>query len=807
MYALRLFGGFALDEGPAVLSGKAGQRHRIALLVLLALAQPRPLTRDKLLGHLWPERDTRRARNLLSQAVHALRKALGPEAILAAGDELRLNPRVVTSDAAEFVEALDAGDRERAVELYEGPLLDGVFLVDSNGFEQWLDGERSRLRAAYLQALADLADDALERGDPAGALIWLQRLAQEDPHDARVALRLMATLEAAGDPAGAIRQATAHAALLRSDFDAEPNPEVMALAERIRKAPAPAAANGGGPEPPSIPADEATFLSPVPDSSGTGGLRRSSAARRAGSGAPQRPDSHRPPSAARPRRPWARSAQLTGTLALLGFAGWSLADAFGTGPREIQRLAVLPLENLMGDPAQDYFVAGMHDALVAELSQIGALTVLSRQSVLRYRGSDKGLPLIARELGVDALVEGSVFRAGDSIRITVQLVRADPEEHLWAHSYPATFGEALGLQRQVARALALAVRASMAPEAQAGPENARSVDPAAQEAYLRGLYHLERQAMMVAEPTPEILAALSTAIRYLEEAVALDPDWSAAHGKLALAYHWLASRSRSTHAREFFPRAKAAALRALALDPTEAQAHASLGFVLYQHEWDWQGAETSIGRALALDPNSHHGIYADFLLAAGRHDEAILHFREALARNPLSELLKHRLANAYSCAGRYDEAVAELEELKARTGENPRPDQIAWLAHSLGRAHLRRGALAEAVAELERAVALSDSLSLAVMSLAEMYAHAGRLDDARALVARTAERSGGAMGFPAHVFAALGESDRAARMVVEAFEAASGAGGLTHFRCTETYRALAHDPRIREIVSRIGFPH
>ena len=362
---------------------------------------------------------------------------------------------------------------------------------------------------------------------------------------------------------------------------------------------------------------------------------------------------------------------------------------------------MLPLANLTGDERQEYFADGMHEVLVTELSQIPELTVISRQSTVQYQGTDRPVPVIARELGVDALLEGSVFRAEDSVRITVQLIRADPEGHMWAGTYHGALRNAIALQGEVARAVGLAIHARAAPESHA--RLAAAVRPEAQEAYLQGLYHLERQMIAIELTRSDRLEVLRTAVASLENAVALAPEWAAAHAKLARAYHWIASNYEELAA-EFYAKSKAAALRALELDPNEAQAHASLGFVLFNHEWDWEGAERSIQRALALDPNSHQWIYALFLMAVGRYDEATTHFRRAQERNPLSMLLKRQLAWAYSCAGRHDEAIAELEELQTRLGDSP-----DWLRAAFGQEYLMRSMYPEAIAALESAVTVSDS--------------------------------------------------------------------------------------------------
>ena len=280
------------------------------------------------------------------------------------------------------------------------------------------------------------------------------------------------------------------------------------------------------------------------------------------------------------------------------------------------------------------------------------------------------------------------------------------------------------------------------------------------------------------------------------ERCGLAPEWAAAHAKLARAYHWIAGTYEEL-APEFYPKSKTAALRALALDPNEAQAHASLGFVLFNHEWDWEGAERSIQRALALDPNSHQWIYALFLMAAGRYDEAATHYQRAQERNPLSPLLKRQLAWAYSCAGRHDEAIAELEELQARLGDSP-----DWLRAAFGEEYLTKSMYPEATAALESAVTVSDSNPGFVALLAHGYARAGRVGDAHRLVLGSSSDRGA--GTLPELYTALGDTGRAIAMVQSAFEQRSS--NVLYLRCAPAYPALRNQPQIREIVRRIGVP-
>ena len=410
MIALRLFGGALLESDGVALTGPAAQRHRIALLAMLAVSTPRGLTREKAMACVWPERDTEHARRLLNQSVHVLRKTLGDTALVTSGDELRLSRAALQCDVVAFEEALAADDRERALGLYTGPFLDGFFLSDAPEFERWVEEEREQFRHRYRQALTKLADERDSLGDHPGAADQWRRLLADDPYDARTTLRLMQALEKSGDRAAALRQARQHAVLMEQDFNARPNLEIVSLAERIRATPKLAVDVAWQPAQPREKA-ESLLQQPVAPSA----VDESPASQTERQGRTKGMTA-----LSRPRWRWIGvGATLLLVLAYAYVSGFSRRS-----PAPIRRIAVLPLANLTGDPAQDYFVAGMHDALIAELAKIEALTVYSRQSVLRYQGSELPLPTIARELGADALVEGAVFKSGDSVRISTEVVRA-----------------------------------------------------------------------------------------------------------------------------------------------------------------------------------------------------------------------------------------------------------------------------------------------------------------------------------------------------------------------------------------------
>jgi TolB-like protein len=284
----------------------------------------------------------------------------------------------------------------------------------------------------------------------------------------------------------------------------------------------------------------------------------------------------------------------------------------------IRAIAVLPLQNLSGDAAQDYFADGMTDELTTDLAKIGALTVISRTSAMRYRGTREALPQIGRELNVDAVVEGSVARAGDMVRITAQLIDVKSDRHLWAESYERDVHDVLGAQSAVALDIARQVRTKLTSAEQDRLEKRRSVNSAAYDAFLRGRYLLTTQS-------PEALQAAEAAFR---EAINGDPAYAPAYSGLADSFSLLANYG-ALSPKAAFPQAEAAANRSLELDASLAEAHASLAFVKHHYDWDWSRAEQEYRTAIQLSPSYSvaHLRYSEYLSTMGRHDEAVAEIR------------------------------------------------------------------------------------------------------------------------------------------------------------------------------------
>ena len=366
------------------------------------------------------------------------------------------------------------------------------------------------------------------------------------------------------------------------------------------------------------------------------------------------------PAATSPKFRWALWA-LGGALLILLIAAFTQLSIWRENRRNradlqtIRSVAVLPLQNLSNDPEQEYFADGMTDELITDLAQVRELRVVSKTSVMQYKGAHRPLPQIGRELGVDAVVEGSVLRSGDRVRITAQLIRTATDSHLWAKSYEGAMKDVLSLQASVAEEITGEVRLTLTAAERTRLQRAHPVDPAAYEAYLRGRFSWNRRDE----------AGFQKAVQYFNQAIATDPDFALAYSGLADCYTLMALNAPDP---EKMPRAKAAALKALALDDGLAEAHTSLAAVKVFGDWDWAGAETEFKRALDLNPNyapAHHW-YGNILLGPlGRHEEAIGELKRAQSLDPLSLIINTDVGFAYYLARRYDDAFAQYQKVVA----------------------------------------------------------------------------------------------------------------------------------------------
>ncbi len=460
----------------------------------------------------------------------------------------------------------------------------------------------------------------------------------------------------------------------------------------------------------------------------------------------------------------------------------------------IGRLAVLPLENLSPNQEDDLFADGMTDALITTLAQIGALRVISRTSVMQYKSGRKPLPEIARELKVETVVEGTVLRSGNRVRIAAQLIHAPTDTHLWAKNYESDLRDILTLQSDVAQAIASEIQIKLTPQEQARFAQTRPVDPEAYEAFLKGRYHWYRRS-------PD---ALKRALACLQRATAKDPTYALAQAGLADAYNTLGwDLFAVLPPAEAFPKAKVAGQKALALDPNCAEAHAALGWAAAGYDWDWVTAEREFRSAIELKP--HYGPvhiwYSHFLKAMDRIAESFEESKRAIECDPLGLVLNMHMGWHYVYEREYEQAIEQLR----KTLELEPGFILARLF--LGEAYEQLGAFGEAIKEFEKTVNLSERHPIYLAGLGHGYAVAGQREDALRIIEELQQLSSQvyvpARGI-AEVYIGLGEKEQAFTWLDEAFKQRNG--WLFHVKGNPRYDSLRSDPRYTDLVRRIGLP-
>jgi TolB-like protein/DNA-binding winged helix-turn-helix (wHTH) protein/Flp pilus assembly protein TadD len=463
-----------------------------------------------------------------------------------------------------------------------------------------------------------------------------------------------------------------------------------------------------------------------------------------------------------------------------------------SAPKSTRSLAVLPLDNLSGDASQNYFADGMTDELITDLAQIRALRVISRTSVMVYKGARKPLPQIARELNVDAVVEGTVLRAGDQVRITAQLIEASTDKHLWSQSYEGDLRDTLTLQKKVASAIADQIRINLTPQEQAALKSVKAVNPEAYESYLKGRYFWNKRTA----------DGLKIALAYFNQSIEEDPKSAQAYSGLADTYALLGDWQYAVMTpKEAFPKAKAAAIEALELDSALGEAHNSLAFVLDGFDWDFDSAGKEFRRAIELNPGyatAHHW-YAWHLSLLGRYDEAIAEMRQAENLDPLSLIINTDLAELLVLAHSYDESIRQSR----KTIEM---DPNFALAHNqLAQAYLQEHMYDEAVAEMQKAVQLSVDSPTCIANLARAYVASGKRGEAAKLLGDLKKRS--SPGYSnaseiAMVYASLGDTDQAMNWLEKGYEDRFNPGVLLR----PGFDPLRSDSRFQNLVHRVGLP-
>ena len=639
MYWLRTFGGLGLDRDRMPVDGMVPQRK---LLVLLAtLAAHDSIGRERLMALFWPESERERARGSLKQALHTLRRQLSEPEIVLGSAELRLNADRISSDVRTFTEALARGDRQAAVEIYGGPFLDGVHLDGTLEFERWLDGQRERFAASHREALEWLATDATSRGDRPAAVGWWRRLQNADPLGGRAALGLVEALDANGDRAAALRHAAVHETLLRQELGISPDPAMVQLVQRLRAIAPPAS----DPPPQSIDAERHAPDDAPKSSESAGPVAASST-----------------PAVGRSTVVVA-AVMLLAVVFLAGMVLWNgpigtrVAGVAGSSPRtpapgnrvELASVAVLPFEDMSQAGDMEYLADGLAEEILTALAGIPQLRVSARTSSFYFKGRNLPAREIAELLGVDHLLEGSIRRTGDRVRITAQLIDAREDRHLWSRTFDPELDDVFGVQETIARTVANALRVEFTADTETVIRGSTG-NPAAHDRYLLGHFHWNRRSAQ----------DIMLAIRFFEEAAELDPGYARPWAGLALAYAIIpigfTPPLPAAVARE---RLELAANRALELDPTLAEVHAARA-ISYHFEWRWADAEREFLRALELDPgySTAHQWYGEHLAKTGRTAAGVAAMRRALQLDPFSLVIRNDLGMALFLDGQHDAARA-----------------------------------------------------------------------------------------------------------------------------------------------------
>jgi TolB-like protein/DNA-binding SARP family transcriptional activator/Tfp pilus assembly protein PilF len=639
MFFFRTLGNASLQGPTGTLVGRVVQRRRLALLALLATAGNAGRSRDKLIGYLWPEAKARKARHLLSDSLYVLHRALGKDALLVSGDEIRLNSQVIRADVVELEWALDDQDLEAVVSCYRGPFLDGFHLSDAADLERWIENERDIYAKICREALETLAQQCETSSDVSGAIEWCRRLTLHEPYSTQAVIRLARNLLTVGDKGEALRVARAHTLLLKDELDLEPPQELLDLAAEIESK------SARRPEP-SADTASASVNRPAPPPA---------------KAAPAQPPRAPPRSWRRLRRFATGLGLLTFTLTAVWFGG---QPVFESGPAA-KSVAVLPLVNLSDQPESDYFTDGITAEIIGALSKIADLEVTSRTSTMAFKGTREPIPDIGRRLNVAAILEGELQHDGEFLRINVRLIDTRSDKLIWAKQYNRMLGELFAIQSDVAQNIATTLSASLTTAEKERIERAPTENLDAYDYYLQGHQYFLKTFTE---------RDLRIAQRMYQRAVALDPTFALAYARLSEThsyifwFHYDHSHERATAARE-------AAERARQLAPDAPEVHRAVAYYLYHCQLDYKQALTQFNFSVAAQPSDE---YTWMGIAAVRRRQgdflgAIEAFERALEIDPLSTVLAENTATTYAALGEFSMAEHYIDKAIALRPDYSRP--------------------------------------------------------------------------------------------------------------------------------------
>jgi len=495
---------------------------------------------------------------------------------------------------------------------------------------------------------------------------------------------------------------------------------------------------------------------------------------------------------AKVRRPWrSRAALATAAvtvMAALAGAGWFYLRA-GRSGETIDSVAVLPFVNASGDPNTEYLSDGITESLINSLSQLPHLKVMSRDAAFRYKGKETDAQTVGHDLGVRAVFKGRVTQHGDSLTIDTELIDTRDRSQIWGQQYSRKQTDIFGLQEEIAKEMATALRLRLTSEEQNRLVRNYTPNPEAYQDYLRGRYFWQKTGL-----------GLNKGVEYFQQAIAKDPGYAQAYDGLADCYIWLAVFGFSSP-QEAYPKAKEAALKSLEIDGALAEAHTSLARIKAEYDWDWSGAETEFQRALQLNPGyaTAYLWHGSVLATMGRPEEAIANYKRGLELDPLSPIMNGALGQAFYYARRYDETI-EQEQKTLELDPN-----LGLAGSYLASAYLQKSMMKEAIDECEKRLVITQRHAWAIANLASVYAVAGRRADARKLLDELNELSkekfvpADAM---AQVYTALGEKAKAFEWLEEGYKRHSlGLGGVGLI-IDPAWDPLRSDPRFADLIRR-----
>ncbi len=735
------------------------QPKRVALLAYLAACGKREThRRDTLLGVFWPDMDEGRARHALNQALYVLRRAVGPAVFVTTGDEeLSLDPGELWCDTAAFMEAVEDGRSEDALEHYRGDLLEGFFISEAPEFEKWLDAERAKLRRLAAQAAWTLADAEESAGREDAAAEWARRAAGYSLENEGGLRRLVSLLDRVGDRAAAVRAYEEFAAKLRHELGVDPSLQTQQLITAIRA--------------------RETLL---PGSAGLASGQESAPAPETSAPAlAQTPASSRVPK---------KSVEIWDAMEADVHAGVSEARR-ATGPGA-SSVAVLPFADLSAGGGQEYFSDGVAEELISALAKVEGLRVAARTSSFRFKETTEDVRTIGKLLNVGAVLEGSVRSEGDRVRITVQLVDATDGFQIWSDVYDRELADIFAVQEEIARTIVDRLRVELLGEMQPTLVRGHTEELEAYTLYLKGRYVWNQRTT----------GGLWESVSLFEQAIAADEGYAQAHAGLADAYSLL-GWYRHISAEEAYSRIQLSAERALELDDSVAEACTSYAYAKFLYEWDFPGAEVEFRRAIDLNPDypTVHHWYGEFLMAMGRREETREELERAHLLDPLSLTITVGLGWAEYFSGRYERAIERYESVLEM---DPGFAIVPWF---LGPAYVQSGRFEDAIGLYEEWVARLDRHPGMVARLAQAHALAGRTDEARSVYEELEPQAERAPIFPdyhALVHTALGDADAAFGWLEKALEERCWV--LVFLAVDPAYESLRTDPRFPALLQRIG---